>query len=176
MCLVVKRLVFSLTTEATRLSRYSMDCPKTDIIFTPRRYIMPGQPQLGDPTFGIDCTKLDVLDTGGVSNLILEADTDFRVRTRFEISGFLANWVSHWGPEYKVTYYYEGMGGAPEGTLAEVEAALIDDQLVYEDETTATAKLTKEGTYKLTVVVKFKFGDITAFMEGPIIQVFIKHV
>jgi hypothetical protein len=135
---------------------------------------MSGQPQLGTLTnaIGIDCTKLDVLDPGGASNLIIEKNTNFQVQTRFEFGGLFANYLVSLPIPYKVIYYYESMGGGPEGTLAEKEGKTIAGHLVYEVETSATAKLTTPGTYKLTVVVHFEGAPMTAFTEGPLIQIF----
>jgi hypothetical protein len=135
---------------------------------------MPGQPQLGTLTnaIGIDCTKLDVLDTGGASNLIIEKNTDFQVRARFEFAGLFANYLVSLPIPYKVIYYYESMGGGPEGVLAEKVGKTVAGRLFYEAETTATAKLPDPGTYKLTVVVHFEGAPMTAFTEGPLIQIF----
>jgi hypothetical protein len=135
---------------------------------------MSGQPQLGTLTnaIGIDCTKLEVLDPGGASNLIVEKSTDFQVRARFEFGGLFANYLVSLQIPYKVIYYYEIMGAGPEGTLAEKEGKTIAGKLVYEGETTATAKLATPGTYRLTVVVHFEGAPMTAFAEGPMIQVF----
>jgi hypothetical protein len=145
-----------------------------DTIFTPRRCIMSGQPQLGTLTnaIGIDCTKLEVLDPGGASNLIVEVNKDFQVQTHFEFGGLFANYLVSLPIPYKVIYYYESFGGGPEGVLAEKEGKTIAGQLVYEAETAATAKLSRPGTYKLTVVVHFEGAPMTAFTEGPLIQVF----
>jgi hypothetical protein len=54
----------------------------------------------------------------------------------------------------------------------EKEGKTIAGQLEYEAETTATAKLPDPGTYKLTVVVHFEGAPMTAFTEGPLIQIF----
>ena len=135
---------------------------------------MSGQPQLGTLTnaIGIDCTKLEVLDPGGDSNLIVERNTDFQVRAHFEFGGLFANYLVSLPIPYKVIYYYEIMGGGPEGILAEKEGKTTVAKLVYEAETTATARLSVPGTYKLTVVVHFEGAPMTAFTEGPLIQVF----
>jgi hypothetical protein len=135
---------------------------------------MPGQPQLGTLTnaIGIDCTKLDVLDPGGASNLIIEKNTNFQVRARFEFAGLFANYLVSLPIPYKVIYYYEIMGGGPEGVLAEKVGKTKAGQLVYEAETTETAKLATPGTYKLTVVVHFEGAPMTAFTEGPLIEIF----
>jgi hypothetical protein len=135
---------------------------------------MSGQPQLGTLTnaIGIDCTKLNVLDPGGASNLIIEKNTDFQVQTRFEFGGLFANYLVSLPIPYKVVYYYEIMGGGPEGILAEKEGKTIAGKLVYEAETAAPARLSTPGTYKLTVVVHFEGAPMTAFTEGPMIQIF----
>lgn len=137
---------------------------------------MTGQPQLGTMTnaIGIDCTKLDVLDTGGIqSNLIVERGKDFQVRTQFRMDGLFADWIVSLRVPFTVTYYYESIGGGPEGTLATKSGNTVAGQLRYEAETVATANLATVGTYKLTVVITFGGGPpMTAFMEGPMIQVF----
>jgi hypothetical protein len=135
---------------------------------------MPGQPQLGTLTnaIGLDCTKLEVLDLGGASNLIVEKNTIFQVRTRFEFAGLFANWLVSLPIPYKVIYYYEIMGGGPEGILAQKDGQTVAGQLVYEVETTVDAQLPNPGTYKLTAVVHFPGAPMTAFTEGPLIQIF----
>jgi len=135
---------------------------------------MSGQPQLGTLTnaIGIDCTTLEILDQGGASNLIVEKNTNFQVRARFEFAGLFANYLVSLQIPFKVIYYYESMGGGPEGILAEKDGKTKAGQLVYQMETTATVKLLDPGTYKLTVVVSFKDAPMTAFTEGPMIQVF----
>ena len=135
---------------------------------------MSGQPQLGTLTdaIGIDCTKLDVLDPGGASNLILEKNTNFQVRTRFVFGGLFANYLVSLSIPYKVIYYYEFMGGQPDGILAEKDGRTLAGKTVYEAETAATVRLSTPGTYKLTAVVRFEGAPMTAFTEGPMIEVF----
>jgi hypothetical protein len=135
---------------------------------------MPGQPQLGTLTnaIGIDCTKLEVLDSGGASNLIVEKNTDFQVRARFEFAGLFANYLVSLPIPYEVIYYYESMGGGAEGVLAKTAGKTIAGQLVYEAETAAIAKLPASGTYKFTAVINFPGAPMTAFTEGPLIQIF----
>ena len=136
---------------------------------------MPGQPEIGVPTvaIGIDCTKLDVIDSGIPSNLIVEAGKKFELRTRFELAGLFAPWIVSLHVPYTVSYYMGSFGAGPEGLLASRANNTVAGHLVYEAETTASASIATAGTYKLTVVVSFGGAPpMTAFYEGPVIEVF----
>ena len=136
---------------------------------------MPGQPQLGTLTaaIGIDCTKLEVIDAGVPSNLIVEAGSTFQLQTRFELGGLFAPWIVSLGVPYTISYYQESFGNNPEGLIVSKPGTTVTGQLVYEAETTANASIAEAGTYKLTVVVSFGGSPpLTAFFEGPVIEVF----
>lgn len=140
---------------------------------------MAGNPQLGTLTnaIGIDCNQFNVTDLGGVaSDLIIQATDSFRVSTQFELGGMFANWIVSLNVPYTVVYFYEGMGGAADGTLGTVASNTIAGQLVYgpaNTQYTVPANTLAPGLYKLTVVVNFGGAPpMTAFFEGPLVQVF----
>ncbi len=139
---------------------------------------MPGQPQLNSNLFiGIDATALDVIDpSGGPSNLIVQNSSQtFNVQARFELGGLFAPWLVGLALPYTVTYYYESLGGGPEGVLATTSANTIAGQLVYQPETLATIPVgtLPAGTYNLTTVVSFGGAPpLTAFSTGPVIESF----
>ena len=137
---------------------------------------MPGQPQKGtNPWIGLDCTNFKVADPAdplGPSNLIIPAGTNFQVAVDFEFDGMLANWLMGTVIPYKVTYYHEGMGAAPEGELGSKSGNTSAGQTLYTGaDTRATVSLSDPGTYRLTAVVTFTGPPVTAFVEGPMIQI-----
>ena len=137
---------------------------------------MPGQPQLGtNPILGIDCTNFVVTDPNdplGPSNLIIPANNVFDVSVQFNLGGLLAGWLVATTVPYTVTYFFEGMGGAPEGTLGSVPGNTVGGQTAYGPaETTLSASLPTAGIYRLTAVVGFGGPPVTAFTEGPMIQI-----
>jgi hypothetical protein len=136
---------------------------------------MPGQPQKGsNPILGLDCTKLVVAEPGGAlpSNLIVPAGQPFQVSAEFAFDGLIANWLMQTHVPFTVTYYFEGYGGLPDGTLAVKNGVTQAGKLSYAaPETASQAMLNQHGTYKLTCVVTFGGPPVTAFVEGPVIQV-----
>jgi hypothetical protein len=142
---------------------------------------MPGQPQLGtNPFIGIDCTRLDVLDSvGGPSNLVINVADPFQLATEWKLDGIFANFLVALPLTYKVTYYYEGLGGAPEGEFpgGVGPKATVAGQLTYGAADTTLnvpAGTLPVGTYMLTVVITFPTpsAPMTAFAQGPVIQIF----
>lgn len=149
---------------------------------------MPGQPQLVSPVTaasatGIDCTELNVLDSLGVpSNLIINAGDSFNVAAKFLIGGATADFIHDHPADFKVTYYYEGMGIAPDGELGYKDGntgngVLITAPpvLIYEYSGAVTTPATPvtlpaPGVYKLSAVVTFVGLNFTAFCDGPMIQ------
>lgn len=137
---------------------------------------MPGQPQLGtNPILGIDCNAFVVADPAdplGPSNLIIPAGTPFEVAARFQLGGLLAPWLVATTVPYTVTYYFEGMGGAPEGTLGTKADNTSAGKLIYAGaDTKFTGALGTPGTYRLTAVVSLSGPPVSAFIEGPMIQI-----
>ncbi len=136
---------------------------------------MPGQPDIRpDHVIGVDCMGLQVLDPNGEeSNLIIEKNIAFTVQTLFRLGGNWANWLAGLHIPYTVTYYYDCIGSSDEGILAATQNLMtVTNQLVYGVETKKTVSLPNAGTYKLTVVITFSGVPMTAFLEGPIIQIF----
>ncbi|MFN0087700.1 MAG: hypothetical protein ACKVX9_20080 [Blastocatellia bacterium] len=139
---------------------------------------MAGNPQLGTSiAIGIDCTQFNVVDPAGVaSNLIIQTTDSFKVSTQFELGGMFASWIVGMNVPYTITYFYEGMGGAADGTLGTVPRTTNAGQLIYgtaDTEYTVPPSTLLAGLYKLTVVVSFGGAPpMTAFYEGPMIQVF----
>jgi hypothetical protein len=98
---------------------------------------------------------------------------------RFELGGTFARWIVGQLVEYKVHYYFEGMGQATEGELPPVPAPpkkTVAGKLIYgppETSLLVPANTLKPGLYKLTAVVTFEGNPpMTAFTEGPIIEIF----
>jgi hypothetical protein len=136
---------------------------------------MPGQPDIRPAhVIGVDCTELQVLDPNGEeSNLIIEKNLAFDVQTKFQLGGTWANFIAGLPIPYTVTYYYDCIGSSDEGTLAATQSlTTVANKLVYDAETKLTVSLPNAGTYKLTVVITFGNAPMTAFFEGPIIQIF----
>jgi hypothetical protein len=140
---------------------------------------MPGQPGPGsNPVITIDCTSVQVADPmGSPSNLIIQSTDAFQVTANWHLAGWLANWLVGLGVQYSVRYNYESMGPGPEGTLGVVgPKPTIAAQLNYgAPDTTLTvpAGTLPAGVYRLTAVVSFGGSPpITAFNEGPMIEIF----
>jgi hypothetical protein len=140
---------------------------------------MKGQPEkLSNPFIWFDCPELIVEDPKGQpSNLVIKETDPFKVATKFELGGTFAPWIASLPVEYKIRYFYEGMGLAAEGELLpEVKGTTVPGKLLYgAPETTKEVKagFLKPGLYKLTVVVSFEGNPpMTAFAEGPIIEIF----
>jgi hypothetical protein len=137
---------------------------------------MPGQPQKGsNPILGIDCTDFRVADPNdplGPSNLIIPAGTQFDVSLKFDLDGLLAGWLVSTVVSYAVHYYYESIGAGPEGQLGVVNRNTSAGKLVYDNaDTRATVSINDRGVYRLTGVVIFGGAPVTAFTEGPMIQI-----
>lgn len=152
---------------------------------------MAGQYQLPNPvptgfTLGIDCTNLEVIDPLSLaSNFIIPANTAFNVVAKFVIGGWLAPFLHGTNKAYEVKYYYEGLGGMPDGVLGthtgnnSGDGVLIDPiNTVYEysgarTSVTVAGGLPTRGIYKLSAVVTFADPTVklTGFVEGPMIQI-----
>lgn len=137
---------------------------------------MPGQPQLGsNPILGIDCNAFVIADPAdplGPSNLIIPAGVNFEVAARFQLGGLLAGWLVGTTVPFTVTYYYEGMGAAPEGTLGTKAGNTTGAKLVYDGtDTKFVGNLATPGTYRLMAVVSLSGPPVSAFIEGPMIQI-----
>jgi hypothetical protein len=149
---------------------------------------MAGQPQLEcpiNPAFqlGIDMTKMQVTDpSGNPSNFIIDAGSGFSVSATFLIGGTQAAGFAGAKVKYTVEYYYEGFGGAAEGTLG--QATNTSDQYVasttcagaleYSGDKTkldVAAGNLPAGLYKLSGVVTFDPAwAMFGFIEGPVIR------
>ena len=88
---------------------------------------MTGEPQFGsNPIFGNDCGIIQVLDLAGIpSPLVVRVGDTIQLQTRWTMDGTLAAGVAGVGPsvgvQFTATYFYEGFGAAPEGTLGQVD-------------------------------------------------------
>jgi hypothetical protein len=139
---------------------------------------MAGNPGPGsNPVLTIDCTALNVADPAGIAaNNIVMATDPFQVSADWTFAGFLASWLVALNIPYTVIYYYEGIGGGPEGTLGSVANNTVAGQTAYgaADTTLNVAPNTlASGTYIVTAVVSFNGNPpVTAFTEGPMLQVF----
>jgi hypothetical protein len=137
---------------------------------------MPGQPQLGtNVILGLDCTAMDVIDPSdplGPSPLINPAGTPFRVSVKVKFGGLLAPWLMSTVVPFTVTYNYESLGAGPEGTLGTKSGNTVAGKLEYgAPETAADVSLPTKGIYKLACFVVFAGPPVTAFIEGPVIQI-----
>ena len=114
----------------------------------------------------------DPADPLGPSNLIIPAGVNFEVAAQFQLGGLLASWLVGTTVPYTVTYYYEGMGAAPEGTLGTKAGNTSPGRLVYDGAATRfVGNLGTPGTYRLIAVVSLSGPPVTAFVEGPMIQI-----
>ncbi len=153
--------------------------PKTSTEFEKGDSIMAGQPQLGGSNvfIGINCTPVNVVDTNGTpSNLIIQTTDPFDVWMSFDLQGTFAQWIASLAVPYTISYFFEGVGGAPDGVLATVNSNAIPGQVNYgqaETKATVPAGTLPPGLYNLSTVVSFGGAPpMTAFDGGPMIQVF----
>lgn len=140
---------------------------------------MPGQPELNsNPFISVGCNVLNIEDPAGTpSDLIIQANQPFDVWTKFELAGTFANWFTSLPISYSVEYFFEQKGGNNDGSLASVGPKnTIGGQLVYgkaETQATVPANKLTPGLYEISVVVNFNgTPPMTAFADGPVIQVF----
>lgn len=136
-----------------------------------------GNPEKGsNPVLTIDCTSLNVADPAGIpsNHIIMETDP-WEVSVDWEFDGFLAKWLVALNIPYTVTFFYEGVGGAPDGTLGKVNSTTNAGQTAYKavDTTFKVAAGTlPAGIYELTAVVSFNGNPpVTAFNESKV-QIF----
>lgn len=151
---------------------------------------MSGEPQLQtNPIFGNDCDPIQVLDPAGIpSPLVIRLGDTIQLQTRWTMDGTLGAGVAGVGPsvgvQFITTYFFEGFGAAPEGTLGQVGPKSTDaltpvfaggrytfgpDDLRLT--TTPSAAGMTDGVYELVVVVDVQGYAITAFNRGPVIRV-----
>ena len=143
---------------------------------------MPGQPEKELTT----AAAIIVLDPNTQpSNLVVDEDLKFSVAMEFTVIGLSAALLGYL--TFEVLYYYESIGGGPEGTLGTVTGKTVAGQATYNDKGAAGTRTTyevqpntiKSGLYLLGSVVTFKLGPIpypipwpiTGFTESPAIQV-----
>jgi hypothetical protein len=150
---------------------------------------MSGEPQLPNPIFGNDCGGIQVLDPAGIpSPLVIRQGDAIQLQTTWSMDGTLAPGVAGVGPslgvQFTVTYFYEGFGAAPEGTVGVVGPKSTDTLTPtvagatytfgpadLRLSTTPSAAGMTDGVYELVVVVDVQGFSITAFNRGPIIRV-----
>src|SRR6266487_4474311 len=140
---------------------------------------MPGNPQLGTLTnaIGIDCTQLNIADPNGVlSNLIIAQADPFELSAQFILGGNFALWIVGLAVPFTVTYFVDQFGGLNDRQIAAVSGSTVAGQLTYNNAATRATipgNTLTPGTYKPTVVVSFGGNPpMTAFCEGPVIQIF----
>jgi hypothetical protein len=143
---------------------------------------MSGQPESQLST----AAAITVLDPNTqLSNLVVDEDLKFAVAMEFTVTELSAGLLGYL--TFEVLYYYESIGGGPEGTLGKVTGKTVAGQATYNDKGAAGTRTTfevqpgtiKPGVYRLGAVVTFKLGPIpypipwpiTGFTEGPAIQV-----
>jgi hypothetical protein len=143
---------------------------------------MPGQPELELTT----AAAIIVLDPNTQpSRLVVDEDEKFSVAMEFTVTGMSAALLGHL--TFEVLYYYESIGGGPEGTLGTATGRTVPGRATYNDQgatgTTTTYEVQpntiSSGVYRLGSVVTFKLGPIrhpipwpiTGFTESPAIQV-----
>ena len=150
---------------------------------------MAGHPQISPATpIGIDLTGLAVNDQQGQSyNVVsLTGGGTFKVSSVLNIEGFLAAFFVGAASTLPVTitYYYESLGGGPEGTLGAVTTTLgathntypLPGGIVLEQYTdvtaysTAVTSLMTPGVYEITAraSVLGLFGPMNAFTSQSI--------
>jgi hypothetical protein len=151
---------------------------------------MAGEPQQGtNPVFGNDCSIVQVLDPAGIpSPLVIRTGDTMQLQTTWTMNGTFAPGIAGVGPSagvlFTVTYFFEGFGSAPEGTVGQVGPKSTDTlspsfgggvftfgPADLRLTTTPNAAGMTDGTYELVVVVDVQGFAITAFNRGPIIRV-----
>ena len=149
---------------------------------------MPGQPQLECPIpatlqLAIDMTELQVTDDQGIpSKFIIDAGDDFKVSATFLIGGNQSAGFAGAAVGFTVEYYYEGFGGAPEGTLGQatgdssqgVPSASCAGAIEFggvQTELNVPAGTLQPGLYRLSAAVTFDPAwAMVGFAEGPVIR------
>lgn len=140
---------------------------------------MTGQPDLGQPGFGVDARNIQVKDNDSVpSSLILTASLPITVSVTFEARGSalaLATTV-----QYRVTYAFASLSGTSDVTRS-VDRPLITSplpsppQVVHSGtatEVTLPANTLAPGLYQISALVQFPgVNSIGAFTTLPVIEV-----
>ncbi len=122
-----------------------------------------------------------------VGNHVLNADDSFDVTVKWEVTGLLRPlWLAALGGSWNVQVFAESIGGGPELLIGRDDSVAADPlQSQYEVTFTVPPSTLQEGNpgdnvsgiYKLVVSVFLNSDlgapgfDMTAFNEGPIIQV-----
>jgi len=121
---------------------------------------MTGQPQLGtNPFFSLDATAVDVVDSLGAANTVMQFGTPFAISVTFELAGSAAPWfVSFPGTVFSVLYSFESLTGGSNLVNPGSPVALTPSVLTYDAPATTadiTGGLLGVGVYQTTAVVTF---------------------
>ncbi|GAB4280194.1 MAG: hypothetical protein Kow0080_32880 [Candidatus Promineifilaceae bacterium] len=120
-----------------------------------------------------------VRDPNGINppNNIIQTDDTCFIDVRWHIVGAAAGFL---GGEWKVTVYYESIGGGPEGQFPSqtvpLSAAPATQHRDYSTTITVPAGTLPPGAYRLVTLINYSnLGvpqEMAAFVEGPIMQVY----
>jgi len=139
---------------------------------------MPGQPQLHSTTvLGIDATAIDFTDPNGTpSQYIIKANVPFAASVSFKVGDTFAGSVLAIGVPYTVSIYLNALGSGVSGQLATVLNSTVPVPppmgSEYQYDLTLPCSWPNVGLYRTTAIVHFTTLPMTAFVEGPIIEIF----
>jgi hypothetical protein len=142
---------------------------------------MAGQPQIHtNPIIGIDTVKFDVTDPNGLASQYIIKSTDpIGTWVSFMVGDSFAVSLLSLPVNYQVDIYLDALGTGVSGMLVSsgpvpttpVPAANGSGEYVYKFTLTPTP-WANPGVYRTTAIVRFMGLPMTAFVEGPIIEVF----
>jgi hypothetical protein len=141
---------------------------------------MAGQPQLHtNPFIGIDTASFDVTDPSGTASMyIIKATDPIGTRFSFKVGDSFANAILNLPVNYQVDVYLDALGTGVSGMLVSTGPTpttpvppSVAGEYLYDLALTPTA-WPNPGLYRTTAIVRMLGFPMTAFVEGPVIEIF----